>query len=154
MTLFCAIASLAKKCSCERASCVRAMLDACSFSGPRASSEPFARSASARHGRATLHAISLGITSHSPSLAMIKHSSSAVLSNSQITGSYITKAFRYLSPNATIKNIQGNWWNELNRQSTCEEFTCDAGKFVMMYLTKWLKSIAFQLSQNWNLQQS
>lgn len=47
-----------------------------------------------RHIRATPHAVSFDTTSHSPSLARIRHSSSAVLSVIVTSGSDITNGFR------------------------------------------------------------
>lgn len=68
------------------------------LSPPRVSSDSLVGSASSKHRRATSHARSLGKTSHSPSLATIRHSSSPVLSTTRISGSEITEGFKYLSP--------------------------------------------------------
>jgi hypothetical protein len=58
---------------------------------------------SRRHSRATWQAKSLDKTSHKPSLARIKHSSSGSLFVKVISGSAITTGFKYLSP--AQKNI-------------------------------------------------
>lgn len=53
---------------------------------------------SRRHSRATSQANSLERTSHKPSLARIKHSSSGSLFVNVISGSDVTNGLRYLSP--------------------------------------------------------
>ena len=53
---------------------------------------------SRRHWHATLQANSFDITSHKPSLPIIKHSSSGSLFVKVISGFDITYGFRYLSP--------------------------------------------------------
>lgn len=47
-----------------------------------------------KHVRTTLQAVSFDTTSHNPSLAKIKHSSSPVLSNTVTSGSEITYGFK------------------------------------------------------------
>lgn len=51
-----------------------------------------------RHSLPTAHAISLDTTSHKPSLARIKHSSSASLFVKVISGSDVIYGFKLLSP--------------------------------------------------------
>ena len=72
-----------------------------------------------RHSRATSQANSLERTSHKPSLASIKHSSSGSLLVKVISGSDITTDLRYLSPVQSIIQVEKS--TEINLQKKKEK---------------------------------